>query len=95
MHTLDDEADNLFYVKVRQDEAKFLVDTGASVSVVDPKVLNPNLLRYPARVTVSGISNEDIKITECCDLNVFKNKIHRFLILPLDIEYDGIIGIDF
>ena len=72
-----------------------LVDSGASLSVMRPKVSNAEL--HPTQTAAKGITGNKLKITgnQVITFRVgSKTFEHEFLIAPLEVEYSGILGVD-
>ena len=86
---------NLFYVKCTRN-FKYLIDTGAAVSVVKPHVIPENRLTKKENIIISGISGEELLISKSfsSDFGKSKDSISVY-VCDLQIEFDGIFGMDF
>lgn len=82
---------------VGNNYVKFLVDTGACLSIISPKVLEKceNIIRNPENVEISGIAQTKIKLTESVEIPINEKYSHKFYIADLKIPQAGIIGLDF
>lgn len=81
--------------------ARFLVDTGADISVIKVSSLKKGTVYMPdKRVQVQGISEEVLSTMGVAELKLLahdKESVHDFHIVGNEIkmQYDGILGIDF
>lgn len=93
---LTTNSDNLLFI---QDKAgnKFLVDSGAAISICKPHVVRDHNKLRPENIVIHGISNHDIFITKSYTYLPNPNvKIpHKIYVHSLDLKYDGILGLDF
>jgi len=85
----------------KSGKLKFLIDTGAEISIVKGASLNPGFNYEPTKgINVRGISNALLKTEGTVILKIFTpthETTHTFHIMGdcFDCQYDGILGQDF
>jgi len=85
----------------KSEKLKFLIDTGAEISIVKGASLNPGFNYEPTKgINVRGISNALLKTEGTVILKIFTpthETTHTFHIMGdgFDCQYDGILGQDF
>ena len=76
---------------------KFLIDTGAEISIIRSSSLNPGVNQLHECVDINEISNAVMKTEGIIDLKLLTDthaKVHTFHVLgePFELHYDGILG---
>lgn len=74
---------------------KFLVDTGATVSVIKRGICRNKIL--PSDMVAKGVTGDQVKIFGTQDVNLLigsRKIVHTFVLCELPYKYDGIMGID-
>ena len=80
---------------------KFLIDTGAEISVIKGSSLNPGVnYQLHKGVDIKGISDAVLKTEGIIELKLLTDThetVHAFHVLgePSALQYDGIVGKDF
>jgi hypothetical protein len=80
---------------------KFLIDTGAEISIIKGFSLNPGVnYQLHKSVDIKGIYNAVLKTEGIIELKLFTDThetVHTFHVLgePSALQYDGILGKDF
>ena len=74
---------------------KLLIDTGAGVSIFKYNTVKNYNQRYPENVTIQGITNQKLLITRSVLIPFAPGNPHKIYIYDLNIEFDGILGLDF
>ena len=85
----------LLEVEVEGEHHQFLVDSGASLSLVKPGVSQAEV--RPTNTAARGITGTKLKSlgTQLIEIKLGKKiYTHEFLLTPLDIEYSGVLGLD-
>lgn len=70
-----------------------LVDSGASLSVMKPGISSSEL--QPTQTAAKGITANKLKATRTQYVTFWEGKRnfkHEFLIVPLDVEFSGSLG---
>lgn len=86
---------NLFYIRDASNKFKLLIDTGAGISVFKKNTAQNFRTRSPENVTIQGITNQKLHITESTLVPFKAGDPLKVFIYDLDIEFDGILGLDF
>jgi hypothetical protein len=74
---------------------RFLIDSGASLSLVKPGVSRAEI--KPTDLAARGIAGTKLKSMRVQEIEVkLGNRIylHEFLVTPLDVEYSGVFCLD-
>lgn len=87
------------YIYVPQINAKFLIDTGSSKSLMNPKLAYKFYKNFIFKEQFHIQSAHDIsyhdQVAEIPIFNIFKiNQTHKFYLFEFSPNYDGLIGID-
>jgi hypothetical protein len=83
------------------DRVKFLVDTGADISIIKESSLKPECdFKIDKSVEIKGISNGVVKTRDTISLKLFSDHhetVHDFHVVGEEfiLHYDGILGRDF
>lgn len=87
----------LIYVITADEKSRFLIDTGAAVSIIKPKLVSHQTKTYNEQIALTGsTSSETVFATKSALFNIFGGKVHKFLIIDLEnVDFEGIIGLDF
>ena len=84
-------------VNIDNELKEFIVDTGATVSVVKPGVSRSKLLS--AEVAATWVTGHELEIegSQVFTLEFDNRELyeHRFTVCPMEIKQDGILGLDF
>lgn len=72
-----------------------LIDTGAGISIFRENTVQHFPERVPENLTIQGITNEKLLITQSCLIPFITKDPHKVFIYDLDIEFDGLLGLDF
>lgn len=88
------------YIYISELGGKFLIDTGASQSLINPKALRNKKFKIEKVLHLIKTANSTSKHNKVAfeDLpeRIFKEKIkHKFLICDFDSDFIGFLGIDF
>lgn len=88
------------YFIVSNTGHRFLIDTGASVSLCQPHVaINKSLVSNTNPIAITGINSNPLFINEIYTIRPIENCsfTHDLYILPRDnnVQFDGIFGMDF
>jgi len=86
---------NLYYIYDASQTFKLLIDTGAGISIFKANTVKNYSRRNPEHITVQGITDQKILITESVCIPFVAGSDHKVYIYDLDIDFDGIIGLDF
>jgi len=80
---------------VEGDLHRFLIDSGASLSLVNPGVSRAEI--KPTDLAAKGITGTKLKSMAAKEIEVklgHRIHVHEFLVTPLDVEYSGVFGLD-
>jgi predicted aspartyl protease len=90
----------LLTVEIGRESYKFVVDTGATVSLIKPKISEAQVRK--SHVQARGVSGTNLKIlgVQEIEFNIgfptgSMTFIHPFVVCPLEICSAGILGLDF
>ena len=86
---------NLYYIKDATNTYNLLIDTGAGISIFKENVAQKFPHRSPENVTIQGITDQKLLISESTLVPFALNNPHKVFIYNLDIDFDGILGLDF
>lgn len=86
---------NLYYINDATGTYKLLIDTGAGISIFKEHTAKNFKQRFPEKVTIQGITDQKISISESTLVPFIVGNPHKVFIYNLDIEFDGILGLDF
>lgn len=94
------EKDHLPYIELPAFQGKFLIDTGASCSMISPKVIEGSIFdKYveyePFEVkTAHAVTRHENVVYLPLPPEFNSDLIHKFLIFDFDPKYKGLIGLD-
>ena len=86
----------LLEVQVEGKVHQFLIDSGASLSLIKPGVSQAEIA--PTDVAARGITGVKLKSLSMQEVEIqLGNRIytHEFLVTSLDVDYSGVFGLDF
>lgn len=86
---------NLYYIKDATNTYNLLIDTGAGISIFKEHVAQKFPRRSPENVTIQGITDQKLLISESTLVPFTLDNPHKVFIYNLDIDFDGILGLDF
>lgn len=72
-----------------------MIDTGAGISIFKTKTAEKYNTRFPENVKIQGITDQKLTISESTLIPFTDGDPHKVYIYDLDIEFDGILGLDF
>jgi predicted aspartyl protease len=82
-------------IQIGEREYEFLVDSGATLSVVKPEMARGRI--EPVDYTVKGITGENLEVVGCKQIKFRLGRSqygHRFIVAPVSTPCDGILGAD-
>ena len=85
----------LLEVQVEGEPHQFLIDSGASLSLVKPGVSRTVI--KPTDLAARGITGTKLKSLGTQEIEIELGRhtyVHEFLVTPLDVEYSGVLGLD-
>ena len=85
----------LLEVEVEGQPHLFLIDSGASVSLVKPGISRAEV--FSTNMAARGITGTKLKSLGSQEIKFILGKreyVHEFLVTPLDVEYSGVFGLD-
>jgi len=85
----------LLEVQIEGESHQFLIDSGASLSLVKPGVSQEEV--KPTDLAARGITGTKFKSIGTQDIEFrLGNRVytHGFLVTSLDVEYSGVFGLD-
>jgi hypothetical protein len=85
----------LLEVEVENQLHRFLIDSGASLSLVKPGISQAEV--RPTNTAARGITGAKLKSLGNQTIEIkLGNRIyqHEFLVTPLNVEYSGVLGLD-
>ena len=85
----------MYYIYDASKRYKLLIDTGAGISVFKDYVAEDFKQRFSENIVVQGITDQKILIQESTLIPFNINNPCKVYIYNLDIEFDGILGLDF
>ena len=85
----------MYYIKDASNKFKLLIDTGAGISIFKEDIAKNFPQRFTENVSIQGITNEKLHIKESTLVPFNAKNPHKVFIYNLDIEFDGILGLDF
>lgn len=86
---------NLYHITDTRKN-RLLIDTGAAISICKPHVIPEGKTIFSENIIISGINGSDIPITQYFMSDIGNTgKPIKIYICNLQIDYDGILGINF
>jgi hypothetical protein len=85
----------LLEVRVEGEFHQFLIDSGASLSLVKPGVSQAEV--RPTDLAAKGITGAKLKSTGTQEIEIKLGNcayMHEFLVTPLDVEYSRVLSLD-
>lgn len=79
---------------IQGKKCKFLVDSGASISLIKPNSVGISPLQNE-NILIQGVDKNPITITNSCFLKIQEDDPHKFYVYELGLDYDGLLGVDF
>ena len=74
---------------------QFLIDSGANLSLVKPGVNQAEI--KPTDLAARGITGTKLKSIRIQEIEIKSGNLtytHEFLVIPLAVEYSGVLGLD-
>jgi hypothetical protein len=85
----------LLEVEVENQLHRFLIDSGASLSLVKPRISQVEV--RPTNMAARGITGAKLKSLGNQTIEIkLGNRVyqHEFLVIPLNVDYSGVLGLD-